>query len=76
VADAGQQLDQDPVTGAVETVSGIAAGAAGQDVSITTRLSGVITVADYDTRSGALAAYEADLASSGATIRLTLQAGP
>jgi hypothetical protein len=73
---AGQQLDQDPVTGAVQTVSAIGTGVAGRTVSITTQLPGVTTVADYDAGSGVLAAYEADLASSGATIRLALQNVP
>jgi hypothetical protein len=75
---AGQVLDKDPITGEQVVVQSVGRDAAtGRNlVTIASRLPGITTSAGYDTTTGVLAAYAAQIPGSGTTIGLQLQGGP
>jgi len=73
----GQVVDQDPITGEQLVVEGGGRDASGRTfLTLVSRLPGITTRAGYDTTSGVLAAYAAQVPGTGTTIDLHLQRGP
>jgi len=70
----GDQLDEDPVTGARISVEAVEPGAYGTLVTITTAMDGVTVRTGYDVGSGALFTLEIVQDVTGGTIRLDLAA--
>ena len=68
----GQVVDQDPVTGEQLVIESVGPGA----VTLDSRLPGITTRAGYDTGTGALTSYAAQVPATGTTIDLQLEGGP
>ena len=68
----GSVLDKDPITGEQLTLVSTDNGV----VTLLSRLPGIATQGGYDTTSGVLKTYAAQVPASGTTIPLQLQGGP
>jgi hypothetical protein len=75
---AGQVIDKDPITGEQVVLESV-----GRDpttganlLTLASRLPGISTRAGYDTTTGVLASFAAEIPGTGTTIDLRLQGGP
>jgi hypothetical protein len=70
---AGQELDTDPITQERLVVADVAGDGS---VTIDDSVAGIAQRLRYDGRTGVMVDYQAQLASTGTTVALQLQAGP